>query len=166
VAPVRLLDFVVLLSLLFVQLEGGLNLSNYCSSSPQFKHGLSRRVLIADDSPAVTSTLAKLLAHLGQKVYTADNGKDAVKIATTERLDVVLSDLEMPGLDGYELARRIRANGSCRPILVAISGYGQPEDRARALEAGFDRFLIKPATLSELIEVLDRVDTLTPASLD
>ncbi len=85
----------------------------------------------------------------------AADGAAGLAAALVSRPDVVLVDVGLPKMDGYEVARRIRgAAGSWRPLLVALTGYGLPEDRARALEAGFDAHLVKPVDQTELEALL------------
>jgi CheY-like chemotaxis protein len=127
--------------------------------SQQLRRRLTWRVLIVDDSPAITSTFSKLLNLLGHETQIADNGEEALSFAIDQLPDVVFSDLEMPRLNGYELARQIRTHsGGKSPLLVALSGYSRLEDQTRAREAGFDHFLVKPAMLSDLEKVFDALD--------
>jgi len=89
---------------------------------------------------------------------TAFDGLAALDAAARYRPDLVLSDLGLPGMDGYELARRLRAqNGLDDVVLVALSGYGRDEDKRRALDAGFDHHLVKPPNLDALAELLRQV---------
>jgi CheY-like chemotaxis protein len=130
-----------------------------CPRSQQLRRRLTWRVLIVDDSPAITSTFSKLLNLLGHETQIADNGEEALSFAINQLPDVVFSDLEMPRLNGYEFARQIRTHSRSKsPLLVAVSGYGRLEDRTRALEAGFDHFLVKPAMLSDLEKIFDGLD--------
>lgn len=109
------------------------------------------RILLVDDAPASCFMLRKLLQAMGQDVSTADSGAQA--LAALEQLvpDVVISDIGMPGMDGYELARRIRQQARwSEVVLVALTGYQQEEARDEAFTAGFDRLLVKPASLDML----------------
>ncbi|MGN5479134.1 response regulator [Cupriavidus basilensis] len=93
---------------------------------------------------------------LGHTVVTAADGQSAVERASEAKPQVVLLDLGMPAMDGFETARRLRALPEMRgATLVALTGYGQPEDRRRALEAGFDRHLVKPASLEALTRLFE-----------
>lgn len=106
----------------------------------------ARRVLIVDDSTDAADSLAMLLKLEGHDVTTAYTASAALE--TAERLlpDVAFIDIGLPQMDGYEVARRLRANDRCRAIkLVALTGYGQPSDRDEARRAGFDHHLVKPA---------------------
>jgi CheY-like chemotaxis protein len=115
------------------------------------------RVLIVDDNADAAETLRLLMKSLGGgEVRTASNGADALEAAATLHPDVVLLDLSMPGMDGYELARRMRAESwGKRAFLVALTGWGQDQHRRRSHEAGFDRHMIKPADAEALRGVLN-----------
>jgi CheY-like chemotaxis protein len=115
------------------------------------------RVLIVDDNADAAETLRLLMKSLGGgEVRTASNGPDALEAAATLHPDVVLLDLSMPGMDGYELARRMRAESwGKRAFLVALTGWGQDQHRRRSHEAGFDRHMIKPADAEALRGVLN-----------
>jgi CheY-like chemotaxis protein len=113
------------------------------------------RVLVVDDNPDVAESLVMLLEGLTHEVRTAGNGPQALGLARDYRPDLILCDIGLPGMDGCELARRLRQEpGLENVLLVAVSGYGQEEDRRRSQEAGFDRHLVKPigrAVLEELV---------------
>ena len=114
-----------------------------------------RRVLVADDNQDSAETLSLLVQTLGNEVRTANDGAHALEEAESFRPDVVLLDIGMPGLDGYEVARRIRAQPwGATVVLVALTGWGQDEDRRRSREAGFDRHLLKPVDIGPLQEAL------------
>jgi len=96
-----------------------------------------------------------ILRILGGNVEVARNGEEALKLLETHEASIVLLDIGMPNMDGYEVARRIRArHGKSRPAIVALTGWGQEQDRARAREAGFDHHLTKPAEISALHSLL------------
>lgn len=104
-----------------------------------------RRILIVDDNPDAARSLELLLQDLGQESMVVHRGADALEMLPRHDPDVVLIDLGMPEMDGYELARRIRAGDLARqPRLIAVTGWGQDDDRARARDAGFDDHLVKP----------------------
>jgi signal transduction histidine kinase len=114
-----------------------------------------RRILVADDNNDALESLATLLQLSGHEVYTASNGAVALESAEQHRPEVVLLDIGMPKLDGYEVARRIRAQPwGQRITLVALTGWGQDSDRKRSQEAGFDSHLVKPLDLDKLTELL------------
>ena len=115
----------------------------------------ARRILIVDDSRDGGESLATLLRVLGAVVSLAHSGRTALTAVDAFRPDVVLLDIGMPGMDGYEVARRIRANPANRHIsLIALTGWGQDEDRKRSVAAGFDHHLVKPADIEQLRQLL------------
>jgi two-component system CheB/CheR fusion protein len=110
------------------------------------------RVLVVDDSLDVVRTCAVLLQHAGFEVQTAYNGRDALKSAAEFQPHVALLDIGLPDFDGYEVARRLRADPSLPMItLIAITAYGTAEDRQRARIAGFDHHLTKPVEFRDLL---------------
>jgi PAS domain S-box-containing protein len=115
-------------------------------------------VLIVDDSLDVAESLAMLLEGLAQDIRMAHSGPEALEVARECLPNIILCDIGMPGMDGYELARRMRQDpGLEKVLLVAVSGYGQEEDRRRSEEAGFDRHLVKPIGLATLEELLGSI---------
>ncbi|GHA72901.1 PAS domain S-box protein [Cognatilysobacter bugurensis] len=114
----------------------------------------AHRVLVVDDVEPSANTLALMLTSLGQESRAVYDGASALSMAEDFRPDVAFVDIAMPGMDGYHVARHIRAIPGYRPYLVALTGYGQEEDRRRAFEAGFDRHLVKPTSVEALHEVL------------
>lgn len=120
----------------------------------------SHRVLIADDNVDALDSLATTFELAGYEVRKATDGIQAVKQAAAWHPDYVLLDIGMPGYDGYEVARRIRAESwGSEPKLVAISGWSQPQDRERALAAGFDMHFAKPVSFDALIEALAKPES-------
>jgi PAS domain S-box-containing protein len=114
-----------------------------------------RRVLVVDDSADAAESLRMLLQARGHEVRTAHDGSAALRAAEEFQPDVVLLDIGLPHMDGYEVARRLRDEvGLKNALLVALTGYGQQEDRRRAAEAGFDEHLTKPADLTMLQNLL------------
>lgn len=106
-----------------------------------------------------------MLATLGHTVELAGDGPAALQRARAETPDIMFSDISMPGMNGYELAGRFRADPNLKDIvLVAITGFGQPEDRDRALEAGFDHHLVKPADFDALQSLFATVASSHPIS--
>jgi two-component system CheB/CheR fusion protein len=116
-------------------------------------------VLIVDDSVDVAESLAMLMQGLAQEIRLAHSGPQALAMARERCPNVILCDIGMPGMDGYELARRLRQEpGLEKVFLAAVSGYGHEEDQRRSQEAGFDRHLLKPigrATLESLLASVD-----------
>jgi len=114
-----------------------------------------RRILVVDDVHESAQTLARMLRAIGQEVATAHDGYTALAHLREHKPEVVFLDIAMPGMNGYDVARRVRAsNGSAAPTLIALTGYGQDDDRRRAQEAGFDFHLTKPASIEQLISLL------------
>jgi two-component system, sensor histidine kinase len=116
------------------------------------------KVLLVEDNQDARTTLRMLLTiAYGHTVYEAADGASGVQSALELKPDVALIDVGLPDLDGYEVARRIRAVLDRRAILlVALTGYGTAEDQRRAHEAGFDIHLVKPVDADELVKMLDR----------
>ncbi len=116
-----------------------------------------RRILVVDDKPSNAQSLELLLQALGQEVFTAYDGQEALELARRHHPDVVLLDIGLPIIDGYEVARQCRAQPDLQPMtLVAMTGYGQESDRLRSQEAGFDAHLVKPVNLDELLQMLEQ----------
>jgi signal transduction histidine kinase/CheY-like chemotaxis protein len=114
-----------------------------------------RRILVVDDNRDSAQSLAILLRLLGNEVATAHDGPTALQAAEQFRPEVALLDIGLPGMDGYELARRLRALPQLRQLrLAALTGYGSAEDRRRSQEAGFDEHLVKPVEMETLHALL------------
>jgi signal transduction histidine kinase len=115
------------------------------------------RVLVVEDNPDGRETLTMMLQLAGHTVVQAESGPEGVERAQREHPQVAIVDIGLPGFDGYEVARRLRADPTTATIrLVALTGYGQEDDRKAALNAGFDAFLVKPADLGALNDILAR----------
>jgi two-component system, sensor histidine kinase len=114
----------------------------------------ARSILIVEDNADAREAMRMLLELDGHVVMAAAEGSEALELARTKDPDVALVDIGLPGIDGYEVARRLRVGGERRPLLIALTGYGQPEDRRRAAEAGFDSLLVKPVDPSALSSLL------------
>ncbi len=113
------------------------------------------QILIADDNRDAADTLSAALGLRGCSVTTAYSGGEALEVGARDRPQVVILDVGMPGLDGYETARRIRLEAwGVRLMLVALTGWGQEQDRQRAAAAGFDEHLTKPVDPNRLYEIL------------
>jgi len=127
--------------------------------------GTKRRVLIVDDNCDLAETAAALLSASGHDVRTASDGVSAVATAIEYRPDVVLLDIGLPGMSGYDVARQLRASEQKHSmLLVALTGYGQDADRQRAREAGFDHHVVKPlepATLERIVESISLSGSIT-----
>jgi CheY-like chemotaxis protein len=116
---------------------------------------LPLRILIVEDNRDAARTLAAVLARQGHQVMTAHSGTAGVQAAPRWRPDVVLCDLGLPGMDGFEVAAALRRDPALASTrLIAISGYGQADDHRRSEEAGFDLHLTKPVDPAELERLL------------
>lgn len=119
------------------------------------------RVLVVDDNEDVAEMTAEMLKMYGHEALTAGDGPSALSLAESERPDVVLLDLGLPGMHGIEVAECIMAkSGGDAPLLIAVSGYGRPEDRERSRRAGCEHHLVKPVDFDRLLALLA---TQTPA---
>jgi signal transduction histidine kinase len=116
------------------------------------EHG--RRVLVVDDNVDAADSLAILLRLDGHHVALAYDGPQAIELAQAERPNVILLDIGLPGMDGYEVCRRLRESGFDGARVIAMTGYGQDKDRQRAIEAGFDEHTVKPVALAALKRLL------------
>jgi len=117
---------------------------------------LQRRVLVVDDNEDAADSLAMLLSAYGDAVRIAYDGEQAIELDGAFLPDVVLLDIGLPKISGYDVARHIRATRGPEPLVVAITGWGQQEDRDRARDAGFDHHFTKPVDLDRLMELVDR----------
>jgi hypothetical protein len=115
------------------------------------------RVLVAEDNPVSRLVATRLLARLGVRADTAEDGEQAVAAASASAYDLILMDIQMPGVDGLEATRAIRARGQGHPRIVALTAHVDPEDRAECLAAGMNGFLAKPPRLDLLRNVLAEV---------
>ncbi len=114
----------------------------------------ARRVLVVDDNADAAESLAEIARMLGHDVDVANDAATALDKAQANPFDVVLCDIGLPGMSGYDVARALRASGGAKMQLIAVSGYAQPEDVRRAVEAGFDAHVPKPADIEELMKLL------------
>ncbi|MFO0890286.1 MAG: PAS domain S-box protein [Isosphaeraceae bacterium] len=149
-------EFIIRLPLARSQgLSGGVDGPNGLGHAAPRGH--RRRVLVVDDSPDATETLRRLLGRLGHEVQTAGDGIAACQAALAFRPDLVILDLGLPRMDGFEVARRLRAEPSLDGVrLVALSGYGSESDRRKTAEVGFDEHLVKPIDFEALRRILER----------
>jgi CheY-like chemotaxis protein len=112
-----------------------------------------RRILIVDDNEDARLLLGEMLTALGHEVRTARDGSSALDVLTTFHPQLAILDIGLPGMDGYELATRIRASSPRDTLrIVALSGYGQGPDQVRSNDAGFDFHLVKPVEMSRLLD--------------
>jgi len=122
----------------------------------------SRSILIVEDHDDAREALRTLLELEGHRVDAVGNGPSALEIARDHRLDIALVDIGLPEVDGYEVARRMRELGPRCPYLIALTGYGQPDDVQRARDAGFDAHLLKPVDPDALASTLSAIGRVTP----
>jgi CheY-like chemotaxis protein len=116
---------------------------------------ISCSVLIVDDNPDSSATTAMLLGAYGHKTYTAGNAQEGLAAARHYKPDVILLDLGLPGMNGYEIARLLRSEPAfSKTKLIAVTGYGSEKDKERTKEAGFDHHVVKPADIDELLALL------------
>jgi PAS domain S-box-containing protein len=136
------------------------DLSSAAHSSGPRQPLTRRRILIADDNPDVVESFEVMLRMYGHEVYTAFDGMEALEKAEQVLPDVIVLDLGMPRLNGYETARRIRERPWSREIvLIAITGWGNDNDKRRSSEAGFNVHLVKPVDATRILECLDARQT-------
>ena len=116
----------------------------------------SRRILLVDDNVDFVSSMASLLTLLGHQVRTVNDGVSALAAVAEFSPDYAFLDIGMPGLNGYDLARRLREHpATSRCVLTAVTGWGQDKDRELSRAAGFDYHLVKPVELARILEVLE-----------
>jgi CheY-like chemotaxis protein len=113
------------------------------------------RILVVDDLAASAETLMTLLEMEGYDVRVANEGMEALRIAEDFRPDVVLLDIGLPGMNGFEVANKLRQQPESRnALLIALTGYGEAESRSRSAQAGFDFHMVKPADVNVLLSLL------------
>lgn len=113
------------------------------------------RILVVDDNDDVAEMTAEMLKMYGHDATTAADGPSALAAVERDRPDVVLLDLGLPGMHGLEVAQVLHANaGRAAPMLIAVSGYGRPEDRERSRNAGCEHHLVKPVDFERLLALL------------
>jgi CheY-like chemotaxis protein len=148
--PGRGSEFVVRLPLFTGQRPTGVR------PQPVLMHeAVRRRILVVEDNVDAGETLALGFGAIGHEVRLARDGPSALEAAAEFQPEIVVLDIGLPGMDGYEVGLRLRAaRGSAGIVLVAVTGYGQEEDRQRARDAGFDHHLVKPITPDAILAVL------------
>jgi signal transduction histidine kinase len=125
------------------------------AAAPAKERSPSRHILIIEDNPDTAVPLCQLLSLEGHKAEVAANGPEGLDKALAHKPDVVLCDIGLPGMNGYEIAQAFRTNASLRSVLlVALTGYAQAEDRTKAQAAGFQEYLVKPVNLAQLRSLL------------
>ncbi len=132
-------------------------------AEPRARTAPRRRILVVDDNVSNAASLGMLLKALGQEVFTAHHGPAAIELARQHNPDVILLDIGLPEMDGYEVARRCRGDAGLAGItLVAMTGYGKNEDRIRSRQAGFNAHLVKPVSLEDLRLLLEAPEFCIP----
>jgi PAS domain S-box-containing protein len=124
-------------------------------SAPQASSAQAKRILVVDDNVDAANTVAEILRMLGNEVVIVHDGLEAVTVAENMTPDAIVLDIGLPGIDGYEVARRIRAQESKGrvAVLIALTGWGQENDKQRAYQAGFDHHWVKPVSLEQLKQI-------------
>jgi CheY-like chemotaxis protein len=137
---------------------------NRLTREPVFEHQSTnnlerkRHALVVDDVADVAYMLSVLLTHEGYEVVTADSGFAAIDAARQHRFDVIISDIGMPGMNGYDLARTLRAlPGYDKVPMVAVTGFSMFDDRRRSLDAGFNAHLTKPIEPRALLDLIEHL---------
>ena len=116
-------------------------------------------MLVVDDNADVAEGLMMLLELLGHRVRVAHDGLATLEAVRTSTPDLMLVDIGLPGMDGYEVARSVRQDSQLKGVvLVALTGYGRDEDKRKAIEAGFDDHLVKPLTVETFQKLLGRLE--------
>ena len=116
---------------------------------------LPRNIVVVEDIPENRETLVTMLELEGHQVTAADNGQTGVELIAEAKPDFALVDCGLPVLDGYQVARKVRETPALsNTVLIALTGYGQPQDIEKALDSGFDHHMVKPVEMDDLREVL------------
>lgn len=122
----------------------------------------SLRVLLVEDNADIAYVMQALVKRAGHEVRWASDGGDALNQAQQWNPHVCLIDIGLPIMNGYELAVALRLAPISQPLLVALTGFGEPDDRSRANEAGFDRFVVKPITIDVLYDIFNTCNPAEP----
>lgn len=119
---------------------------------------MAKRVLLAEDEPNIVESLTFILERSGFAVATTTNGRQALEVAQSDTPDILILDVMLPELDGYEVLRRLRADARTKtlPVLM-VTAKGQREDRETAMRCGADMFITKPFVNSELIAAVEKL---------
>jgi len=150
--PGRGSEFALRLPCLLQELDGYRTRDDADASEVPDCAGL--RILVVDDSRDAAESLSKLLRLGGHEVMVAHEAEHALHLAATQQPGVVLLDIGLPGMDGYEICRRLRQGGLPHALIVAMTGYGLERDRRRSQDAGFDTHLVKPVPPHELLKLM------------
>jgi CheY-like chemotaxis protein len=123
--------------------------------TPQLSQ-LPQKILVVDDNRDTATSCARLLKAMGHDVQTAFDGLAALEAVRSFKPQTILLDIGLPGMNGFEVAKTLRDEGFANEVIVAVSGYGQPEDRERSRQAGFDDHLVKPVHRDTLVTVIQQ----------
>ena len=121
------------------------------------------RILLIEDNADAREALRALLELDGYEVHAAADGTEGLDLARTKQPEVALIDIGLPGFDGYEVARRMKALPAS-PVMIALTGYSEPDDRSRGREAGFAAHLVKPVDPDDLTRMLTSLEIPGPGS--
>jgi len=150
--PAKGSEFVVRLPLAGMTADGGLK-----AQHDRRPAGRGSRILVVDDNVDTARGMVRLLKLLGNEAITVHDGHAAIEVTRTFRPDFVLLDIGLPGMDGYKVATALRGDELLKDaVIIAVSGYGQEEDRRRSRAAGFDHHLVKPVDFDSLISLIGR----------
>ena len=128
--------------------------------NPASRVPAKRRILVVDDVADVTEMIALFLKHAGFEVMTANSARSALQISAENHFDLIISDIGMPEMNGYDLAESLRKDGEHQTVpMIAVTGYTEYDDRGRSLEAGFNAHLTKPINPSRLLSVISELLT-------
>jgi signal transduction histidine kinase/ActR/RegA family two-component response regulator len=127
------------------------------SDDEQAQAAIRRKILVVDDNRDTAMSCSMLFKTMGHDVQTAYDGIAALELARSFKPEAIFLDIGLPGMNGFEVVRTLRQEGHRNEIIVAVSGYGQPEDRQRSREAGFDEHLVKPVQQESLVLALRRI---------
>lgn len=115
------------------------------------------RILVVDDDAGIREALRELLELRGHRVDEAADGAMALRLAEAGKHDIVILDIGLPAVDGFEVAERLSSLPGASPFIIGLSGFAQDKDFVRARHGGFDAYLTKPAGIDELLRLIDRV---------
>jgi CheY-like chemotaxis protein len=149
----------VLVSSQFLPFRGGESELPFTRKNPsQTKSEVHRRALVVDDVSDVTDMLSMLMTHAGYDVSTASSAPAAIELAREHQFDIVISDIGMPEMNGYQLARALRALPAYETVpLVAVTGYSMFDDRTRSLDSGFNEHVTKPIDPRAFLELIEQL---------
>lgn len=147
-------EFEIRLPALGQQIGGGSPATEQTDKQTKSKTAMLRRILVVDDNVDAAESLAMLLKLHGHEVMVATDSRTALKIAKEARPSVILLDIGLPVMDGYEVCRRVRQQGMTKTQIIAVTGYGQEQDRQCSYDAGFDAHTVKPVDISEVLKLM------------